>query len=226
MVELAGPPPAGYVVPSHIAALARGAAYEPVWLNLEGGLTLRVGDDRYLKWSPTLLASEVARLQWAARFHPVPVVVDAGDNWMLTRAIDASSAVEMPPAIAARALGEGLRALHDALPVADCPFDWSAERRGADAAPPIDQLVVAHGDACVPNTLVDAAGRWVAHVDLGRLGLADRWADLAVASMSLGWNFGDGLEEAFFEAYRVERDELRIRFYRDLWNRADVKMDE
>ena len=101
----------------------------------------------------------------------------------------------------------------------------SAEGRGALAPPTIDQLVVCHGDACVPNTLVDAAGRWAAHVDLGRLGLADRWADLAVASMSLGWNFGDGYEAAFFEAYGAERDELRIHFYRDLWNQPDVKME-
>lgn len=213
-------------MPPHIAALARGAEFVPVWLNLEGGVTLRVGDDRYLKWSATPLIAEVERLRWAARFHPVPLVLDADDNWMLTRAIDATSAVEAQPAIAARALGEGLRALHDALPVADCPFDWSAERRGAHEPPPIERLVVAHGDACVPNTLVDRAGHWVAHVDLGRLGLADRWADLAVASMSLGWNFGDGYEDAFFEAYGVERDELRIRFYRRLWNQADVKMDE
>ncbi len=225
MVELAGRPPADYPLPHAVAALIGDQPAEPVWLNLEGGLTVRVGGDRYLKWSPSPLTAEIERLQWAAPFHPVPSVLDHGTNWMLTTAIDARSAVEAPAAIAARALGAGLRALHDALPVADCPFEWSAESRGGSGAPPIDRLVVAHGDACVPNTLVGADGHWAAHVDLGRLGLADRWADLAVASMSLGWNFGDGFESVFFEAYGVERDELRIRFYRRLWNAPDVKMD-
>ncbi len=224
MVELAGPPPAGYELPAAVTALIGDQPAEPVWLNLEGGLTLRLADS-YLKWSPTSLDAERERLQWAADYHPVPRVIDYGIDWMLTTAINARSAVDADGATAARALGTGLRALHDALPVADCPFEWSAESRGAVEVPPIDLLVVCHGDACVPNTLVDAAGDWAAHVDLGRLGTADRWADLAVASMSLGWNFGGDLEAVFFEAYGVERDELRIRFYRDLWNAPDVKMD-
>jgi kanamycin kinase len=226
MVELAGPPPSGYVVPQHVVELAGRSAIEPVWLNLEGVLTVRLGSDRYLKWSPTPLTGEIERLLWAARYHPVPAVLDHRTDWMLTTAIEARSAVDLDGASAARALGEGLRALHDDLPVDECPFEWSAEGRGGVGVPAVDQLVVCHGDACVPNTLVDADGRWVAHVDLGSLGVADRWADLAVASMSLGWNFGDGFEDEFFAAYGIERDELRIRFYRDLWNAPDVKLDE
>ena len=212
------------MLPDEVAALIGDEPAELVWLNLDGGLTVRLSE-RYLKWSPSPLTAELERLRWAAGRHPVPRVLDSGDTWMLTAAIDARSAVETDPLTAARALGTGLRALHE-LPVNDCPFEWSAEQRGGVNAPPIDRLVVCHGDACVPNTLVDAAGQWVAHVDLGSLGLADRWADLAVASMSLGWNFGDGLEAAFFEAYGVERDELRIRFYRSLWNAPNVKLDQ
>jgi kanamycin kinase len=48
--------------------------------------------------------------------------------------------------------------------------------------PPIDRLVVCHGDSCALNTLLAADGRWSAHVDLGALGVADRWADLAIAT--------------------------------------------
>lgn len=205
-------------------ALIGSQTAELVWLNLDGGLTVRL-PDRYLKWSQTSLRPEVERLEWAGARHPVPRVIDAGETWFTTAAIEGRSAVEADGLTAARALGVGLRALHE-LPVDDCPFAWDAEQRGAIDVPPIDRLVVCHGDACVPNTLVNARGRWIAHVDLGALGLADRWADLAVASMSLGWNFGEGFEAAFFEAYRVERDERRIRFYRDLWNAPDVKMDQ
>ncbi len=85
-----------------------------------------------------------------------------------------------------------LRALHEQLPVADCPFSWSvdhrlgiARRAGIEVpadlpeAPPVDHLVVCHGDPCAPNTLLPEEGSWSAHVDLGALGVADRWADLA-----------------------------------------------
>jgi len=125
---------------------------------------------------------------------------------------------------AVTAIGEGLRALHDALPVSECPFSWSTEARIADAhhraaqrhldpagwhrehrglgvpaalqiidAPPaIDQLVVCHGDACAHNTLIGDNGHWTAHVDLGSLGTADRWADLAVATWSTSGTAGPG----------------------------------
>lgn len=87
----------------------------------------------------------------------------------------------------------------------------------AGAPPPIDQRVVCHGDACAPNTLI-YAGRWSGHVDLGSLGVADRWADLAVASWSLEWNYGANFEGAFFAAYGVDPDPTRIAYYRLLWD--------
>ena len=225
MRELAGPPPAGMPLPSIVARLAGTGDVEPVWLNLDGGLTVRLGE-RYLKWLPAgfSLDAERERLEWAAVFHPVPTVLEHGTSdggdWMLTAAIDAASAVSLAsdPRTAAVALGEGLRALHENLPVEWCPFDWTAGSRGGIDAPPVDQLVVAHGDACLPNTLVDSSGRWIAHVDLGSLGSADRWADLAVASMSLDWNVGEGWQPTFFAAYGVAPDEERIRYYRALWD--------
>lgn len=225
MVELAGRPPAGVELPDEVTRLIGDSEADVVWVNLDGGITVRLGRDRYLKWSRTPLDAELRRLAWAAPRLPVPRVLEHGPNWMITAAIDGRSAVHAEGAIAARALGTGLRALHG-LPVDDCPFDWSAEQRGGIDVPAIDRLVVCHGDACVPNTLVGADGQWVGLVDLGALGVADRWSDLAVASMSLGWNFGDGFEGEFFDAYGIARDEPRIRFYRDLWNAPDVKMDQ
>jgi kanamycin kinase len=78
--------------------------------------------------------------------------------------------------------------------------------------------VVCHGDPCAPNTIIGDDGRWTGHVDFASLGLADRWADLAVASMSIGWNYGEGWEPEFFAAYGITPDAERIRFYRELWN--------
>ena len=92
-----------------------------------------------------------------------------------------------------------------------CPTRCASRR-------PIDRLVVCHADACCPNTLIGDDGRWTAHVDLGLLGLGDRWADIAVASMSTEWNYGPGWEDALIEAYGVEPDRERLSYYRELWN--------
>jgi kanamycin kinase len=78
--------------------------------------------------------------------------------------------------------------------------------------------VVVHGDACAPNTLISGAGEWVGNVDFGDLAVGDRWADLAIASLSLDWNFGEGHQDEFFASYKIEPDPERIRYYRTLWH--------
>ena len=155
---------------------------------------------------------------------------DADGSWLVTAAVPGRSAVDprwiARPAAAATAIGRGLRAFHDRLPVAGCPFDWSIGRRSAHAstdlgaAPPIDRLVVCHGDACAPNTLLTDDGSCAGHVDLGQLGVADRWADLAVATWSTEWNYGPGWEGLLLDAYGVEPDPERTDFYRWLWDLA------
>jgi kanamycin kinase len=92
-----------------------------------------------------------------------------------------------------------------------------ALRRATDG-PPIDRLVVCHGDACAPNTLLADDGRWTGHGDVGALGLADRWADLAIATWSVAWNYGTEWEGQMLEAYGITRDDDRIAYYRLLWD--------
>jgi len=148
------------------------------------------------------------------------------------------------------AIGERLRALHDTLPIADCPLSWAADERVLDArrradsgeldqargcrdrnllgfadalafvadAPPVDRLVVCHGDACAPNTLLGDDGQWVGHVDLGALGVGDRWADLAIATWSCDWNYGPGWQDTLLNAYGIDPDPIRTRYYRVLWD--------
>jgi kanamycin kinase len=84
--------------------------------------------------------------------------------------------------------------------------------------PPADRLVVCHGDSCAPNTLLTDDGRWSGHVDLGELGVADRWADLAVATWSTEWNYGPGWDKLLLTAYGVPPDPDRTRYYRLLWD--------
>ena len=173
---------------------------------------------------------------------------------MVTLPVDGDNAVTKrwlaDPATATKAIGEGLRALHDALPVASCPFSWLAsdrvavaqgraesgeiDRREWDAThvpidlstalaavsdiPEVDRLVVCHGDTCAPNTLIDECGRWSGHVDFGGMGVADRWADIAIATLSTTWNYGPGWEQPVLDAYGIDPDPRRSDYYRLLWD--------
>ncbi|WP_166352984.1 aminoglycoside 3'-phosphotransferase [Phytoactinopolyspora limicola] len=264
---ISGVPTGPVVVPTVIKAIAEGDTITPVWENELGGLTFRLdggGGARYAKWlaagTPEIdLAAEAARLRWARRWARVPEVIDHGaddaGSWLVTAAEPGRSAVDpvwvADPTTAATAIGRGLRILHDALPVDECPFDWSVEHRLASAwrfiepdgdvsdgpepngrdgisraealarlgePPPIDRLVVCHGDACAPNTLIHDDGTFAAHVDLGALGVADRWADLAIASWSTVWNYGAGYEEVVYAGYGIDADPARISYYRLLWD--------
>ena len=119
--------------------------------------------------------------------------------------------------------------MHDSLPVVSCPFSWSVQVRvesienAARAgelrdAPPIDRLVVCHGDACSPNTIIRDDGKVSGHVDLGSLGVADRWADLAIATWATDWNYGPGWEDALLDAYGIAPDPVRTNYDRSLWD--------
>jgi kanamycin kinase len=82
-----------------------------------------------------------------------------------------------------------------------------------ETAPATEDLVVCHGDYCPPNALL-TDGKVTGYVDLGELGVADRWWDIAIGAWSTGWNFGAELEPVFYESYGVEPDPDRIDFYR------------
>jgi kanamycin kinase len=235
---LAAPPPAGAPVPRAIARLAEHHPVELVWQNETGGITARIdlpGGSVYAKWSPAgsaeSLAGEAERMRWLAQVGSPPVpkvldlIADPSGETLVTTAIDGSSIVSgaglRDPERAAAALGEGLRRLH-ALQTADCPFpapDWTASElhheSSADGSA-LDDRVVCHGDPCAPNTLI-ARGRFAGLVDLGRVGVGDRWSDLAIASWSLEWNGLADAEPAFWHAYGRARDASRLAHWRALW---------
>lgn len=80
-----------------------------------------------------------------------------------------------------------------------------------------EDLVVCHGDYCPPNVLIQD-GQASGYLDLGELGVADRWWDLAAATWSLTWNLGEGYEEIFLDEYGAAPDPDRTRFYRLMYD--------
>lgn len=74
--------------------------------------------------------------------------------------------------------------------------------------PDDEDLVVVHGDPCLPNVLLHR-GAVIGWVDVGRSGVADRHLDLAVAARSIARNLGGHAVGPFFDAYGVEWPDVR-----------------
>ncbi|MGE2714327.1 phosphotransferase [Mycolicibacterium litorale] len=101
------------------------------------------------------------------------------------------------------------------------PAAWLLQRVERDAARRRAQeqsgAVVCHGDLCLPNVIVDAAGA-VGFVDLGRLGVADPHADLSLLLESARQAFPDFADSAYrgvVADYPRRIDDDRLAFY--LW---------
>jgi streptomycin 3"-kinase len=81
------------------------------------------------------------------------------------------------------------------------------------------QLVVCHGDLCLPNIVVDpATGQVKALIDLGRLGTADPYGDIALLLATARETWSDEAmarraDQQFAELYGTELDPERQDFY-------------
>lgn len=82
-----------------------------------------------------------------------------------------------------------------------------------------EELVVCHGDLCLPNIVLDPGTfAFAGFIDLGRLGLADRYADISLllANSRETWRDEDeavAADNAFAEHYGITLDAARQRFY-------------
>lgn len=88
---------------------------------------------------------------------------------------------------------------------------------------PQEDIVLTHGDFCLPNLFVNE-GKICGFIDLGKMGPADRWQDIAIVLRSLKSNFSgeyNGGKAYFqFEPYMlldelgIEMDEEKNRYYK------------
>lgn len=94
-------------------------------------------------------------------------------------------------------------------------FGWPAERvweRMTGLLPLAPDPVVTHGDFSLDNILL-ADGRVTGCIDLGRVGVADRYQDLAILWSCLG-EFDASLGERLFATYGVDTpDRRKIAFH-------------
>jgi kanamycin kinase len=213
--------------------------WEPVTMGRSGAQVQR-RNGFYRKAGPDV-DGEAARLSWLrGQGFPAAEVLDAGDGWIVMAELPGRSAAEpWSPAMRPRiidALADVAVALH-AVPAERCPFDRSLavalpEARaasGTDAGlaaeldrtvPAAEDIVVTHGDLCVPNVLFDPETAEVTGiVDVGRLGRADRYVDLAIATRSIGDvglnpQYGPAAAARFLQRYGVEPDPPKVAFYR------------
>lgn len=92
---------------------------------------------------------------------------------------------------------------------------------------PQEDIVLTHGDFCLPNVFIDN-DRISGFIDLGKMGPADRWQDLAIVLRSLEHNFSGKYNNGkpYFEFEpQMLLDELGIKMDKEK-NRYYMLLDE
>lgn len=86
---------------------------------------------------------------------------------------------------------------------------------------PKEELALTHGDYCLPNVFVEN-GKFRGLIDLGRMGVADKWRDIALCYRSLCHNsegcyggpvYDNVKPEQLFEELGLQPDWEKIRYY-------------
>jgi aminoglycoside phosphotransferase len=168
--------------------------------------------DDTLHWLiTTAVPGRPASASWPASQWPAVVATVAETVASLHELTDCPFDGSLPVTLswAERAAREDLIDLSD---VDEEHTGWSAgdllAKLQARPTPPED-LVVCHGDLGLDNLLLDpATARLTAILDVGRLGMADRWRDLAILLRDLP----NGTE--FLAQYGTPHDPEKESFYR------------
>lgn len=167
-------------------------------------------DDAYMK-NPELLTemlAEALKRLWAVDISECPCV------WQLERKLAMAK----------------YRVEHDMVGTEDAEPDTYGP--GGFASPhellqwlithkPQENPVLSHGDFCLPNIFFED-GSLKGYIDLGRMGAADQWQDIALCYRSLKHNYDgmyggkkyEGYEpEMFFDKLGIRPDWEKIRYY-------------
>lgn len=226
--------------PKVVALLGEDHTWSDEHEGKSGGVAL-VDGAYWVKRGPKAVA-EHARLNWLrGRGIRLPDIAVFEQDVLLLADAGVPSLAALEVSVGA-VMGALLRRLHD-IPVAECPFDGRLDvvlaqarrhvleglvdvddfdaanqgsapedllRRLLAERPPDEDLVVAHGDF-TPSNVLDGG----LLIDVGALGVADRYRDLALAERDLLEDFGPEELRAFYTAYGLtEPDRRRLDYYR------------
>nr|WP_283214530.1 APH(3') family aminoglycoside O-phosphotransferase [Sphingomonas sp. 3P27F8] len=187
--------------PDTIALVTQG---NEAWL-LTTALSGKTGD-AWLEQNPAMLPCVInAFARFLRQLHGLPVE---------DCPFDAGSAVRL--AAARRAVAAGLVDIGD----------FGDDHAGLSATEMLEKtealavfdasLAVTHGDFSLGNLLLDEHGEVIGAIDLGRLGVADRYQDIAIFWQNLA-DYGSRAQAQFLAAIGVtDVDEQRLKFHRCL----------
>lgn len=153
--------------------------------------------------------------------HALPRVVDALAR--LTHDLHALSVEDCPfDRRLSSVIPEALAADVDLADLDDERQGWDRERLVSELLgqrPDQEDLVVCHGDLCLPNVLLDPVTfRVTGVIDTARLGVADRWMDLAITTRSLtsprNAQYGHWAADQYLTSYGIEPNPEKINYYR------------
>lgn len=168
-------------------------------------------DDRYLKDPALLLKTAAGAMKrlWAVDIADCPCDSSLSVKLKMARCNVENGLVDLDN-VEPETFGEAGFASPEALLL------WLENNR------PDEDLVLSHGDFCLPN-LFARGDEVTGFIDLGKMGVADRWQDVAICYRSLKHNFdgkyngGASYEgyspEMLFETLGIEENREKLRYY-------------
>lgn len=158
--------------------------------------------DDTLDWSPERIMQTLARA--ARQFHDAPAA-DCPFIW------DAGAQIEQAQQNVQRGRINAERMTPELSKYT--PADILQEALSLHQPATADDLTLIHGDMYPINILIERdSGAVSGFIDVGRAGVGDRYADLALIVNTIRWHLDERYVPLFFEAYglaNVDQDKLR-----------------
>jgi aminoglycoside phosphotransferase len=127
----------------------------PILIGKSAATVMRVLREDGLRWiekrgAPEDLDSEARILEWCAGRLPVPAIIERSPGSLKMSELSGHDLTEVPVEEAVDAIAEGIRLFH-AVPVENCPFVASWERRLAEGAVRAQAGLIDESDFDVDN---------------------------------------------------------------------------
>ena len=154
------------------------------------------------------LLSDALKMLWSVDINECPFMCDLDKKLQMARYNVEKNLVDMDN-VQADTFGENGFENPRAL------LEW------LDVNRPEEELVLSHGDFCLPNIFLNR-DKIAGFIDLGKTGKADKWQDIALCYRSLRDNFGGKFTEnkygefsaeLLFEKLGIDPDWEKIRYY-------------